>query len=110
MLDDRVECCGNWRQRAELFGQRITRSDCTWAEDGITLFIAHRLGAKIAVLVGKDLHRAHRKALGEVVDDIFARGEIDIERFAFFVGKRSEERRVGKVCFMTSRARWEPYH
>src|SRR3546814_18417722 len=27
-----------------------------------------------------------------------------------FIGKRSEERRVGKECVSTCRSRWSPYH
>src|SRR3546814_10807012 len=29
---------------------------------------------------------------------------------AFFIGNRSEERRVGKECVSTCRSRWSPYH
>ncbi len=90
VLDNRVERGSDGRQCAELLDQRIARGNGALAENGIALFVAHRLGAKIAILVGEDLHQAHREALGKVVDDIFTRGQIDIERFAFFHGKVGE--------------------
>ena len=30
--------------------------------------------------------------------------------FAKAMGKRSEERRVGKECYQPCRSRWSPYH
>ena len=90
MLDDRVERCGDWRKRAKLFDQRIARGNGTRAKNRITVVIAHRFGAQIAVLVGKDLHQAHREALGEIVDDVFARTKVDIECLAFLVAEIGE--------------------
>ena len=90
VFDNRIERGGDGRQRTELLDKRIARGNGARAENGIALLVAHCLGAEVAVLVGEDLHQAHREALGEVVDDKFARGQIDIERFAFFIGQVSE--------------------
>jgi hypothetical protein len=90
VFDDRVERGSDGRQRAELLDQRIARGNGALAENGIALFVAHRLGAKIAVLVGEHLHQSHRKALGEVVDDVLSGTEIEFERFAFLVGEVGE--------------------
>ncbi len=87
VFDDRIERGSDGRQRAELLDQRVTRGHGASAEDRIALLVAHRLGTQVSVLVGEDLHQAHREAFDEVVDDIFTRGQIDIERFAFFHAK-----------------------
>ena len=73
VLDDRVERSGDGRQRTKLLDQRIARGNGARAENGIAFLITHRLGAKISVLVGEDLHQSHRKALRKIVDDIFTR-------------------------------------
>ena len=49
--------------------------------------------------------------------DIYARGvrdvarrNLDVVRQAYELGRGSEERRVGKECFVPCRSRWSPYH
>ena len=91
MLDDRVERSGDGRQCAELFDQHIARGKGTRAENGIALSVAHCLGAKIAVLVGEDLHQSYREALRKVVDDVFF-------AVAVYVERRSRRRGIASVC------------
>ena len=43
---------------------------------------------------------------GRYIDAVIARGRLD----AHDVAPRSEERRVGKECFLLCRSRWSPYH
>src|SRR3546814_18790256 len=47
-------------------------------------------------------------ALGNVIDRV-TRGYV-VDFFDFYVGSRSEERRVGKECVRTCRSRWSPSH
>ena len=84
-LDDRVERGRDRRQRAELLDHAVPRGQRRAAQDRSALVIDHRLGARIAVLVGEHGHQPHREALGEVVDHVFARAEVDLQRLAFLV-------------------------
>src|SRR3546814_6325601 len=53
----------------------------------VTFLITHRFRPSIAVLVRKHGHQPHGKAFSEVIDHIFAGGEIDFECFTFCIGE-----------------------
>ena len=86
-LDDRIERGGDRRERAELFDHRVARRHGAAAQHRVAVLVDHRFGTRIAVLVDEDRHQPDREALGEVIDHIFARAEIDLEMLALLVGK-----------------------
>src|SRR3546814_12985672 len=51
-----------------------------------------------------------RRRIGKVVALEIERQAIERAALGESVGKRSEERRVGKECVSTCRSRWSPYH
>ena len=97
-FDDCIERGGDRRQRAQLLDQLLARGERAAAQHRISGIVGHRLGARCSVLVDKDLHQPHRETPGEVVDHVFARGEIDLEFLAFCrteVGKPPVEHGFG---------------
>ena len=53
-----------------------------------------------------------QSVLTELLDALRAGGDLDFMREAMqlVLQARSEERRVGKECFVPCRSRWSPYH
>ena len=89
-FDDRIKRGGDWRQRAKLLDHPVARGERRVAQHRRALFVDHRLGARIAILVSEHRHQPDREALGEVVDHVFARAKVDLERFAFCIGQVGE--------------------
>ena len=77
-MDDLVERALDRRQRREPFDQLITPLHCLAALDGLTVAIDWPR-AQIAVAVGERLEQLRRKRMGEIVEDIFARGDVDLD-------------------------------
>src|SRR3546814_3100873 len=76
--------------------------------------IGRGFGAVHALRLGIGLHQRDAiglaRGLGEIVDGVIVDGEETAGRAVFRRHVRSEERRVGKECVSTCRARWSPYH
>ncbi len=89
-FDDRIERRRDRRQGTELLDHAIARGKRRTTQNRGTVLITHRFGPSIAVLVRKHGHQPHRKAFGEVIDHVFAGGEIDFECFAFRIGEIGE--------------------
>src|SRR3546814_20856548 len=69
--------------------------------DDLSVIVDHHDTGEILALVGA------RERPQPVIERGFAAFEaLEIMR----IGKRSEERRVGKECVSTCRSRWSPYH
>ena len=73
-----------WRSRS-LRLHPVARGKRGAAQHRFAMLVAHRLRARIAVFVDEHRHQANRKALGEIVDHIFPRGQIDLESFALLI-------------------------
>ena len=89
-LDDGIERGRDRRECAELFDHPVACGERGAAQHRVARLVEHRLGAGIAVFVGEHRHQPDRKALGEIIDHVFAGGQVDLERFAFFVAKRCQ--------------------
>src|SRR3989338_4539997 len=77
-LDDLVKRPRHWRQRGQLLDQRVAPTG------GLATFYClavahHRPRGEIALAVGEGLVKLHRKGMGEVVEDVFPRGDVDAD-------------------------------
>src|SRR3546814_17415640 len=101
MLLPQVEC---------LLGRKLGEDD-----DGLGLPSAQRSEVRLAVSNGLELDALDEQQFA-VLDEQHLVADVAVERGSHLafrvpgVGKRSEERRVGKECVSTSRSRWSPYH
>ena len=84
-FDDGIKRSRDRWKGTELLDHLVARGKRRAAQHRCALLVSHRLGARIAVFVGEHRHQANGKALGEIVDHIFPRGEVDLQSFALLV-------------------------
>src|SRR6185437_4103881 len=72
------EGAGYGRERGELLDQAVAAGDGFAALDGLAVAI-DRPGREIALRVREGLVELHRKRMGEIVEDIFARRDVDLD-------------------------------
>ena len=75
-LDDLVERAGNGLQRCKPLDQFVATGDGLTALDGLAVSV-DRPRRQIALAVGERLVKLHREGMGEVVENIFARRDVD---------------------------------
>src|SRR6516162_7953093 len=77
-LDNLVERARHGRERGELFDQAVTALDGFSALDRVAVAI-DRPGAEITLAVGEGLVELYRKGMGEIVEDILAWRDVDLD-------------------------------
>src|SRR4029077_18743769 len=77
-LHDLVERAGNGGKRGELLDEPITASDGFSAFDRLAVAVDRPRG-EIALAVGEGLVELHREGMGEIVEDVLARGDVDLD-------------------------------
>ena len=82
MLDDLVERAGHGRKRSKLRDQFVAARDSFAAFDGLAVAI-DRPGRQIALAVGERLVELHREGMGEVIEDVFPRRDVDADIVPF---------------------------
>jgi hypothetical protein len=91
MIEQPVERGGNRRQRAKLLDEIDARREpADYRPD--CLLVVHRHRALGTGVVGEDAHLPGRKGAFEIVDDIFARAQVDIEFGALIRGELARRR------------------
>ena len=81
-LHDLVERAGNRRQRGELFDQPVAAGDGLAAFDRLAVAKDGPRG-EIALAVGEGLVELDREGMGEIVEDVFARRDVDLDVVPF---------------------------
>ena len=77
-LDDLVQRARHRRQRGELLDQAVAARDGLPALDRLAVAI-DRPGTEVALRVGEGLVELDREGMGEIVEHIFARGDVDLD-------------------------------
>ena len=77
-LDDLVEGAGHGRQRGELLDEAVAARDGLTALDRLAVAI-HRPGTEVALRIGEGLIELDREGMSEIVEHIFARGDVDLD-------------------------------
>ncbi len=81
-LDDLVERAGNGRQRSQPLDQLIAAGDGLAALDGLAV-AEDGPRREVALAVGERLVELHREGMGEVVENILARRDVDADVVPF---------------------------
>ena len=84
MCDDGIERRFDRRKPADVFDQRVARRFGVGIVDRVACGIFHRPRMRLAGVVGEGFHLAHRKGARQIVDNRFARAQVDIEFGALF--------------------------
>ena len=84
-LHDLIERAMDGRQRRQFLDQPVAARDRLAAQDRLAV-AAHRTRGEIALLVGERLVELHREAVREIIEDIFARRDVDLD-IAPFLGR-----------------------
>ncbi len=82
-LDDLIQCPRYRRQRGKLLDEAVTACDGFPALDRLAVAI-DRPGAEVTFRVGEGFVELDREGVGEVVEDILARGDVDLDVAPFF--------------------------
>ena len=82
-LHDLVEGAGDRRERGELLDQAVAAGDGLAALDRLAVAIDGP-GGEIALGVRERLVELHREGMGEIVEHVFARGDVDLDVAPFF--------------------------
>ena len=82
-LNDLVEGAVDGRQRGELLDQAVAAVDGVPALHGLAIAIDGP-GGEIALAIGEGLEELGREAVREIVQHIFARGDVDLNVAPFF--------------------------
>src|SRR3979411_1952505 len=77
-LDDLVERAGHRRKRRELLDKAVAACNGLTALDRLGITIDWT-GTKVALRVGEWLVELNREGMGEIIEHIFARGDIDLD-------------------------------
>ena len=76
VVHELVERGRDGRQRRELLDERVAGGKRLLRQDGVAVSVPHRAAHEIAALVGEGLQALHREGVGEVVEDVLARGQV----------------------------------